>query len=134
MGILVSGLVGSRNQKKPTPSVKIKGKVNVIRVILNPKPSFNDQKNSRSVNNPSKPMLMILYCSGKNCMPTKPRERVIEVAIKRLRLDMRNQLPIFSSTTCGISTLVNNFWTSSWASKFSRKDKIFLAKSTSSIT
>ena len=79
IGTLAIRVVGSKNQKKPTLIVNVVGKIKVSNVAFFPKPSHKDQTNNTAVKNPSEAIEKNLNCIGKNCMPTNPEERMMEV-------------------------------------------------------
>ena len=83
IGIRVNILVGSKNQKSPTPIVKNKGNISVTSVISHPKPSLRAQANIITVRTPRSPILKNRYCSGNNWIPTNPKDKIKEVTIKR---------------------------------------------------
>jgi len=56
IGICVKMFVGRRNQKKPTPRVKKRGKAKLKRVRLNAKPSLKAQENNIRVKKDKPPM------------------------------------------------------------------------------
>lgn len=86
MGSLAKIFDGSKNQKTPTPPVKNAGRIKVRRVEFFPNPSRSDQKKRIEVIIPRAKIAYILNGLSKNCMPTKPKERINEEVKNFLRL------------------------------------------------
>ena len=86
MGSLANTLDGKRNQKMPTPAVKNAGRTRVRRVEFLPNPSHKDHKKRIEVIRLNTKIAYILYRLSKNCMPTKPKERIKEAIKNFLRL------------------------------------------------
>lgn len=79
--------VGRRNQKIPTPKVKSGGKIKVRSVGLIPKPSQREKVKRIKVSKVRAVILRKRYWSPTKFMPTKPRQRIIDVATNFSLLD-----------------------------------------------
>lgn len=106
IGTLVIGDAGSKNQKIPTPSVNIMGKIKDNNVQENFSPSLSDQTKRRSVIKLKAPMPKKRYLSSKNWIPKKPKVDKTEVIINLFLLFIKVCYSNFESKSSGISRLV----------------------------
>lgn len=79
IGILVKTLEGSKNQNKPTLNVNSIGKISETQVIFLPRPSINDQADSKPVKIINKNIAGNRDTPFNNWIKTKPIERTADV-------------------------------------------------------